>query len=28
VLKETREMGLGEAYHTAIIEAIRKRRSS
>jgi len=26
VLKETKELGLGEAYHTAIIEAIRKRR--
>jgi len=27
LLKETKEMGLGEAYHTAIIEAIRKRRA-
>ncbi len=26
VLGETREMGLGDAYHTAIIEAIRRRR--
>jgi 3-hydroxyisobutyrate dehydrogenase-like beta-hydroxyacid dehydrogenase len=26
LLKETQEMGFGEAYHTAIIEAIRKRR--
>jgi 3-hydroxyisobutyrate dehydrogenase-like beta-hydroxyacid dehydrogenase len=27
LLKETRELGLGEAYHTAIIEAVRKRRA-
>ena len=27
LLKETRELGFGEAYHTAIIEAIRKRRA-
>jgi 3-hydroxyisobutyrate dehydrogenase-like beta-hydroxyacid dehydrogenase len=25
LLKETTELGLGEAYHTAIIEAVRKR---
>jgi len=28
LLKETKEMGLGEAYHTAIIEAVRRRRAS
>jgi 3-hydroxyisobutyrate dehydrogenase-like beta-hydroxyacid dehydrogenase len=27
LLKETKEMGLGDAYHTAIIEAVRKRRA-
>jgi 3-hydroxyisobutyrate dehydrogenase-like beta-hydroxyacid dehydrogenase len=27
LLKETTNMGLGEAYHTAIIEAVRKRRA-
>jgi 3-hydroxyisobutyrate dehydrogenase-like beta-hydroxyacid dehydrogenase len=27
LLRETRELGLGEAYHTAIIEAVRKRRA-
>lgn len=27
LLKETRELGLGEAYHTAVIEAVRKRRA-
>src|SRR5262245_1684145 len=27
LLKETKELGLGEKYHTAIIEAIRKRRA-
>ena len=27
LLKETRDLGFGEAYHTAIIEAIRKRRA-
>jgi 3-hydroxyisobutyrate dehydrogenase-like beta-hydroxyacid dehydrogenase len=27
LLKETTKMGLGEAYHTAIIEAVRKRRA-
>jgi hypothetical protein len=26
LLKETEKLGLGEAYHTAIIEAVRKRR--
>ena len=28
LLSKTKEMGLGEAYHTAIIEAVRKRRVS
>ena len=28
LLKETTKMGLGDAYHTAIIEAVRKRRVS
>jgi 3-hydroxyisobutyrate dehydrogenase-like beta-hydroxyacid dehydrogenase len=28
LLKETKELGLGDAYHTAILEAIRKRRVS
>jgi len=28
LLRKTKELGLGEAYHTAILEAIRKRRSS
>jgi len=27
LLSKTKEMGLGEAYHTAIIEAVRKRRA-
>jgi 3-hydroxyisobutyrate dehydrogenase len=27
LLKETQELGLGEAYHTAVIEAVRKRRT-
>jgi 3-hydroxyisobutyrate dehydrogenase len=27
LLREARDMGLGDAYHTAIIEAIRKRRA-
>jgi len=27
LLTKTKEMGLGEAYHTAIIEAVRKRRA-
>jgi 3-hydroxyisobutyrate dehydrogenase-like beta-hydroxyacid dehydrogenase len=26
LLKETEKLGLGERYHTAIIEAVRKRR--
>ena len=26
LLSETKRMGLGEAYHTALIEAVRKRR--
>jgi 3-hydroxyisobutyrate dehydrogenase-like beta-hydroxyacid dehydrogenase len=25
LLKETEKLGLGEAYHTALIEAVRKR---
>jgi len=28
LLKETEKLGLGEAYHTALIEAVRKRRAS
>ena len=28
LLSKTKELGLGEAYHTAIIEAVRKRRVS
>jgi hypothetical protein len=27
LLSETKQLGLGEAYHTAIIEAVRKRRA-
>ena len=27
LLSETKQLGLGEAYHTAIIEAVRKRRT-
>jgi len=27
LLRETKELGLGEAYHTAIIEAVRRRRA-
>ena len=27
LLGKAKEMGLGEAYHTAIIEAVRKRRA-
>jgi len=27
LLKETEKLGLGEAYHTALIEAVRKRRA-
>ena len=28
LLSETKQLGLGEAYHTAIIEAVRKRRAA
>ena len=27
LLKQTEELGLGEKYHTALIEAVRKRRA-